>query len=92
MFPALYRASWHCGRAMDKAEARTLVERCLPRFKDAGLEPLDGITDIKAGSVTLLVLTVCAWIVWCVLQLVPPPKPREGESHRIAVGGHGLRL
>ncbi|CAE7405074.1 unnamed protein product [Symbiodinium natans] len=77
MFPALYRASWHCGRAMDKAEARTLVERCLPRFKDAGLEPLDGITDIKVKAIASL------WAgMGCVYDLMVTSK--RGVQHVVA--------
>ncbi|CAE7176599.1 unnamed protein product [Symbiodinium necroappetens] len=40
--------------AMEKAEARSLVERCLPRFKDAGLSAPDGITDVKVRAIASL--------------------------------------
>jgi len=39
---------------MEKAEARSLVERCLPRFKDAGLSAPDGITDVKVRAIASL--------------------------------------
>ena len=41
---------------MDAKEARALVERCLPRFAEAGLPPLDAsqINDVKAKCIASL--------------------------------------
>ena len=41
---------------MDKAEARTLVMHCLPRFQQAGLPPLEpsAIADVQAKSIASL--------------------------------------